>query len=470
MRKLLFLLVLASGMLVAQPNNSNKQTIGKYLQLAKVPLGVKSDSVLIRGSDKIVKFIPRSSFFVNQNLQSVMNSGSNATVATDISIQTQGNGGLEISAASGVILNGQSKPLYIGAQGNNISMSNDQFKLTNSSGGSIDLNHSTNGLELNAQSKKISLFGGSGGIIADGQSGKITLKTNITNGVELITPSSSIPFGLFSPSGVNLTSYQNEFQLIGNPGNQPFTISSPYGLTLTCGGSLLNLKGVTINSGQQITASSFIKSGGLSTQCLMADGSVSTFSGLSLTGNQSFSGIKSATNTGTTFTNGLNLTNNGTTSSTRAINITNTAGGYGLNVDNTGVVGVRVTNSDTSNIGEIGAQIVSSGADAQMYGLNIASYSAANGLLFSSTSTDSGYNILDKEGSVIKFSLDKSGNLFTNSIVTKLYTVSTLPTVVPTGALATVSDALSPTYMSTVVGGGNVVCPVFYNGNVWIAH
>jgi hypothetical protein len=62
MRKLLFLLVLASGMLVAQPNNSNKQIIGKYLQLSKVPLGAKSDSILVRGSDKIVKTISRSVF------------------------------------------------------------------------------------------------------------------------------------------------------------------------------------------------------------------------------------------------------------------------------------------------------------------------------------------------------------------------------------------------------------------------
>ena len=49
------------------------------------------------------------------------------------------------------------------------------------------------------------------------------------------------------------------------------------------------------------------------------------------------------------------------------------------------------------------------------------------------------------------------------------YTVATLPT--PTGtAYATVYDALAPTYMATVVGGGTVVTPVFYNGANWVCH
>jgi lysophospholipase L1-like esterase len=54
---------------------------------------------------------------------------------------------------------------------------------------------------------------------------------------------------------------------------------------------------------------------------------------------------------------------------------------------------------------------------------------------------------------------------------TTVYTVATLPTTgVTTGTYATVSDALSPSYMATVVGGGAVVTPVFYNGANWVAH
>jgi len=57
----------------------------------------------------------------------------------------------------------------------------------------------------------------------------------------------------------------------------------------------------------------------------------------------------------------------------------------------------------------------------------------------------------------------------TGTIELKAYTVSTLPTGV-IGAMAYVTDALAPTYMATVVGGGAVVTPVFYNGTNWVAH
>ena len=63
---------------------------------------------------------------------------------------------------------------------------------------------------------------------------------------------------------------------------------------------------------------------------------------------------------------------------------------------------------------------------------------------------------------------DNGGNL-TNlgTIKTGGYTVATLPTGV-TGASAYVTNALSPVFGSTVVGGGAVTVPVFYNGSNWI--
>lgn len=62
-------------------------------------------------------------------------------------------------------------------------------------------------------------------------------------------------------------------------------------------------------------------------------------------------------------------------------------------------------------------------------------------------------------------------NLITanNPIVIKQYTVATLPSATQ-GAVAYVTDALTPTYLSPVTGGGSVVCPVFFNGTVWVAH
>jgi hypothetical protein len=49
------------------------------------------------------------------------------------------------------------------------------------------------------------------------------------------------------------------------------------------------------------------------------------------------------------------------------------------------------------------------------------------------------------------------------------YTVATLP-VGTEGWHAYVTDALGPVYLATVVGGGAVKCPVFFNGTNWICH
>jgi len=47
------------------------------------------------------------------------------------------------------------------------------------------------------------------------------------------------------------------------------------------------------------------------------------------------------------------------------------------------------------------------------------------------------------------------------------YTVGTLPAGAQ-GDTAYVTDALTPVYLTTVIGGGSVVCPVFHNGTNWI--
>lgn len=49
----------------------------------------------------------------------------------------------------------------------------------------------------------------------------------------------------------------------------------------------------------------------------------------------------------------------------------------------------------------------------------------------------------------------------------KGYTVATLPAGT-VGDTAYVTDALAPTFLATVVGGGAVVTPVFYNGTNWV--
>ena len=60
-----------------------------------------------------------------------------------------------------------------------------------------------------------------------------------------------------------------------------------------------------------------------------------------------------------------------------------------------------------------------------------------------------------------------AGAIIANSTIRmQSYTVATLPTGV-TGSWAYVTDALAPTYGATVVGGGAIVTPVFYNGSNW---
>lgn len=65
--------------------------------------------------------------------------------------------------------------------------------------------------------------------------------------------------------------------------------------------------------------------------------------------------------------------------------------------------------------------------------------------------------------------VDAGNSRFDAPVILGSYTVSTLPTGV-VGMNAYVTDALTPTYLVAVVGGGSVVTPVFYNGSAWVAH
>lgn len=61
-------------------------------------------------------------------------------------------------------------------------------------------------------------------------------------------------------------------------------------------------------------------------------------------------------------------------------------------------------------------------------------------------------------------------NVTLNSVLKlKAYTVGTLPAGA-VGDMAYVTDALAPAYNVTVVGGGAIRVPVFYNGTNWTAH
>lgn len=98
---------------------------------------------------------------------------------------------------------------------------------------------------------------------------------------------------------------------------------------------------------------------------------------------------------------------------------------------------------------------------------------AADDLILRSSSVTGGGNF--KGGDVLLEAGANTGSgvpgkVTVNSVFTiKGYTVATLPAGT-VGDTAYVTDALAPTWLVAVTGGGAIVTPVFYNGTNWVAH
>jgi len=71
------------------------------------------------------------------------------------------------------------------------------------------------------------------------------------------------------------------------------------------------------------------------------------------------------------------------------------------------------------------------------------------------------------QNNTARITITAASSAFAHPINLKNYTVGTLP-VGTRGDIAYVTDALAPTFLAIVVGGGAVVAPVFYNGANWI--
>lgn len=102
-------------------------------------------------------------------------------------------------------------------------------------------------------------------------------------------------------------------------------------------------------------------------------------------------------------------------------------------------------------------------------GINTATPNAKLEVKGTGTTTGVNFQLLDSAAAA-KFTVLDNGVVI-NSNVNRLknYTVATLPAGTQ-GDTAFVTDALAPTYLSTVVGGGAVVTPVFYNGTNWVGY
>jgi hypothetical protein len=65
--------------------------------------------------------------------------------------------------------------------------------------------------------------------------------------------------------------------------------------------------------------------------------------------------------------------------------------------------------------------------------------------------------------------VNANGTITAKSFRLRAYTVATLPAGTQ-GDTAYVTDAVAPTYLGTLTGGGTVVTPVFYNGSAWVSY
>lgn len=105
---------------------------------------------------------------------------------------------------------------------------------------------------------------------------------------------------------------------------------------------------------------------------------------------------------------------------------------------------------------------------------SIATYAiSAAAVIFNSTKTGTGtlLPIIFNAGGAEAFRLTTAQDAeFGATIKPKVYTVSTLPAAGTLGRTACVSDALAPTFLGALVGGGAVKTPVFDNGTAWVSY
>lgn len=102
------------------------------------------------------------------------------------------------------------------------------------------------------------------------------------------------------------------------------------------------------------------------------------------------------------------------------------------------------------------------------YGGKLLRYSS-NQLFLSvpGTTVAESFSIISSTGGNIFSFYGNGQSLAAGALNLKNYTVGTLPAGTR-GDIAYVTDALAPTFLAVIVGGGAVVTPVFYNGVNWI--
>jgi hypothetical protein len=160
-------------------------------------------------------------------------------------------------------------------------------------------------------------------------------------------------------------------------------------------------------------------------------------------------------------------------------------GGHFWNTGTSSGAGTTVTQTQTMGLSSTGVLTVGSGASSGLV-LNTPQASGGSaGITFSlagntasiialreggSFATSLIFNTAVSGGTITEaFRINSSQNFIGKATInTAGYTVATLPAGT-VGMRAYVTDALAPTYLGVLTGGGAVKCPVFYNGTAWVS-
>lgn len=154
--------------------------------------------------------------------------------------------------------------------------------------------------------------------------------------------------------------------------------------------------------------------------------------------------------------------------------------GYVKTTGNQSISGVKTFSESTG----VAVNAIASASYSAILGQTATTSSAIQATTTSSTGagvlsnigvSGSGFAYVGQNNGSNTFTVNKTGDVVTNTVTLanvlklKAYTVGTLPTGA-VGDMAYVTDATAPTYNATVVGGGAIRVPVFYNGTNWTAH
>ncbi|WP_289665591.1 hypothetical protein [Flavobacterium panacagri] len=302
----LFLLLAVTFNITAQKTYS----IEKPLQLNTVNEGAKSDSVLVRGVDKVVKFIPRSEFGGADN-NTLLHTTGNETKNGTLNLVTSD------ILPNATALNALSPLTIVGGKGGNntntagtvIAGNAANISIKTGWGGSVS---GVAGTGVSGNGGDIILLSGDGGVatgtgtLFPGKGGDLSLQAGSSRGGTA---------GMAELKGGNndkLGAKGGNVHLIAGWGNNSFNSNLAYDGTIFLGVSQpgvvrgntvignavddrtnkLQVTGSSKFSGI-VTADSFVKAEGTSSQFLKADGSVDSNSYASLT-SPAFAGIPTA--------------------------------------------------------------------------------------------------------------------------------------------------------------------------------